>query len=72
MKLLLAKGLYVNSINERNETPLHLASYNNHLEVVITLVQNKAEINTQTKYVHDYFSDLPHFIMYVSLVSNQY
>ena len=49
-------------------TPLHLASINGHLSVVEYLINQKADINANTKNVEFYYLIIPLFIGLLEMV----
>jgi len=47
VKELLISGEDVNAKSNRGETPLHLAAYNGHKEIVVLLIDASANVNAQ-------------------------
>ena len=49
VRILINAGINVNSKDEFGNTPLHMASYHGHTEIIKMLLGAKAELNSQTK-----------------------
>jgi ankyrin repeat protein len=54
VKLLLEKGIDVNTPDSSHTTPLHVAVSHNQLEIAQLLLDNKANINTQDKCLYSH------------------
>ena len=48
-EFLLRKGANVNATNKNHGTPLHLAAFVGHLEIVKLLAENGADLNAANK-----------------------